>query len=156
MIPLNNKTKQKPSRNNMLVVKENVSQVSSALHTTSKHTGKTYHTQNFLAGRQKCSCSSVTQDGRRWPPRRIAAPSPLTTGATTSAGSRRGSCRCLCGCRGTKPTRACCDSCVERRLQSSQPFHVGHIPSLPSAWVEGKKERRAVLKALMKQNTSRI
>lgn len=124
----------------MLVVKDNVSQVSPPLHTTSKHRGKTYHTQNFLAGWQKCSCFSVTQDGRRWPPQTIAALSQLTTGATISAGSRRGSCRCLCGYRETKPTRPCCESCTQRRLESSQPFHVRHIPpSPPAAWVEGKK-----------------
>lgn len=138
MIPLNNKTKQKLSRNNMLVVKENVSQVSPALHTTSKHTGKTYHTQNFLAAQQKCSCSLATRDGRRWPPQRLAALSQLTTGATISAGNRRGSCRCRYGCRETKPIQACCDSCTERRLESSQPFQVIHIPSSQ----HGRKESR--------------
>lgn len=110
---------------------------------TSKHTGKTYHTQNFLAGWQKCSCFLVTQDGRRWPPQRIAALSQLTTGATISAGNRRGSCRCLCGCRETKPTQACCESRMERRLESSQLFHVRHIPPSPPAWVEVKKGLQA-------------
>lgn len=125
----------------MLVLKENVSQVTPTLHTTSKHAGRTYHTQNSLAGWQKCSCFSVTQDGHRWPPQRTAAPSPLTTGAATSAGSHRGSCHCSCGCRETKPTRVlCCESCTEGRLGGSQPFHVKHIlPAPPPAQVEGRE-----------------
>lgn len=149
MIPLNNKTKQKPSHNNMLVLKENVSQVTPTLHTTSKHAGRTYHTQNSLAGWQKCSCFSVTQDGHRWPPQRTAAPSPLTTGAATSAGSHRGSCHCSCGCRETKPTRVlCCEFCTEGRLGGSQPFHVKHIPPAPQHRWKEEKGLRDVLQAL--------
>lgn len=149
MIPLNNKTKQKPSHNNMLVLKENVSQVTPTLHTTSKHAGRTYHTQNSLAGWQKCSCFSVTQDGHRWPPQRTAAPSPLTTGAATSAGSHRGSCHCSCGCRETKPTRVlCCESCTEGRLGGSQPFQVKHIPPAPQHRWKEEKGLRDVLQAL--------
>lgn len=123
----------------MLVVKENVSQVSSALRTTSKHTSKTYHTQNFLAGQQKCFCSSATRDGRRWPPRRTAALSPPTTGAAISAGSHRGSCRCWCGCRETNPTQLAVSSARREGCKAHGPFMlVTFLPSLQQEWKEEK------------------